>query len=201
MSIFKRNSKYWFKFWFNGVRVQRSTKQENLRVARQIEAAYRTALAKGEVGIVDPKAIPTFKAAMQNFLHWSKHEHAAHIETYRRYRVSSVALLRHFRDVSLDRITAEEVERFKTERREQFVTVRGAENGQRKKTKKRIKPATVNRELACLRAMFNHVLKGDVPVKNPVSKIGAKALQENNEQMRVLTYQEQSAYLAKATPM
>lgn len=71
----------------------------------------------------------------------------------------------------------------------------------RKATKKKIQPATVNRELACLRAMFNHIIKGNIPLRNPISKVGAKTLQENNEHTRVLTHDEQIKYLAKATPM
>jgi integrase len=62
-----------------------------------------------------------------------------------------------------------------------------------------VKPATVNRELACLKALFNHVLKGDVPLRNPVSRV--KFCEENNEQTRVLSYEEQERYLALATPM
>jgi integrase len=104
-----------------------------------------------------------------------------------------------FKDVSLDKITPEEVERYKTVRRGQHRTVRGKVG--RKITKGKIKPATVNRELACLRAMFNHVLKGDVPLKNPICKSGAKLLSEDNEQTRGLTYDEQAKYLAVATPM
>jgi integrase len=201
MSIFKRGKIYWYHFLWNGNHIQHSTKQGNPRVARQIEAAKRTALAKGEVGIVEPKAIPAFKASMQTFLDWSKKEHAAHPATHRRYRVSSVALLRHFKDLSLDRITPDAVESYKAERLEQFVTARGAEKGKRKQTQRRIRPATVNRELACLRAMFNHVIKGEVPVKNPVSKTAAKALREDNEQTRVLTFDEQEKYLKVATPL
>jgi hypothetical protein len=53
VSIFKRGSVYWYHFIFNGQHIQQSTKQGNPRVARQIEAAYRTALAKGEVGILE----------------------------------------------------------------------------------------------------------------------------------------------------
>jgi integrase len=68
-------------------------------------------------------------------------------------------------------------------------------------TDKKIQPATVNRELACLRAMFNHAIKADVPLRNPIGKTAAKALREDNEQTRVLTYDEQEKYLAKATPM
>jgi integrase len=202
MNVFKRpDSKYyWFRFMYKGILYQEPTGVKNKEAAKDIAGAFRTALVKGDVGIVERKTVPGFKAAMQAFLDWSEGEHAAHPATHRRYKVSSVALLRHFKDQPLDKITADDVERFKAERREQFVTVRG-ESGQRKKTKKRIKPATINREIACLRAMVNHVIKGDVPVKNPVSKTGAKALQENNEQMRVLTFDEQAKYLANATPM
>jgi hypothetical protein len=51
VSIFKRGNVYWYHFLFNGEHVQKSTKQGNLRTARLIEAAFRTALAKSEVGI------------------------------------------------------------------------------------------------------------------------------------------------------
>jgi integrase len=49
--------------------------------------------------------------------------------------------------------------------------------------------------------MFNHAIKGEVPLRNPISKTAAKALREDNEQTRVLTYDEQEKYLEKATPM
>lgn len=67
------------------------------------------------------------------------------------------------------------------------------------RTKRRVKPATVNRELACLKALFNHVLKADVPLCNPVSRI--KFCEEHNEQTRVLSLEEQETYLEKATLM
>src|SRR5271169_3819135 len=96
MSIFKRGRTYWFHFWFGGVHIQRSTRQGNPRVARQIEAVYRTKLAKGEVGIHEPRRVPAFSTAMQDFLAWSEKEHASHPRTHLRYKTSSAALLRHF---------------------------------------------------------------------------------------------------------
>jgi len=75
--------------------------------------------------------------------------------------VSSAALVRHFGGVHLDRITSADVEQFKADR--------SSDKGQR--TKRRIKPATVNRELACLKALFNHAIKADLPVRNPVSRV------------------------------
>jgi integrase len=203
MNIFKRpdSQYYWFRFIYRGKLYQEPTGVRNKEAAKDIAGAFRMALVKGAVGITERKTAPGFKSAMQSFLDWSESEHEAHPATYRRYKVSSVALLRHFKDQPLDKITAETVELFKVVRAAECTTVRGGAGGQRKTTRKRIRPATLNRELACLRAVFNHVIKGDVAVKNPVSKTGAKALQESNEQMRVIDFDEQSKYLAVATPM
>ena len=199
MSIFKRGNVYWYHFLHDGQHVQRSTKQGNPRVARQIEAAFRTALAKGEVGITERKKAPGFKAAMRSFLAWSEQQHKRHPATSRRYRVSSAALLCHFGDQPIDRITSDDVERFKAARAMEYKTVKGKEKGQRQQTKKRIMPATVNRELACLKALFNHAIKSDLPLRNPVSRVAF--LTEQNEQTRVLSFDEQARYLAAATPM
>lgn len=119
--------------------------------------------------------------------------------TAERYSYSSFALLSFFGDRPLDKITPEDVERYKTLRAAEYRTVRGR-GKKRIQTKQRVRPATINRELACLRAMFNHAIKSDLPLKNPISKTGAKALREDNEQTRVLVYDEQGRYLAKATP-
>lgn len=51
---------YWYKFMWLGKLVRESTKQGNDKVARQMEAAHRTSLAKGEVGIREKKPLPTF---------------------------------------------------------------------------------------------------------------------------------------------
>ena len=51
MSVYKRGGTYWFTFIFDSRRIQKSTKQGSRKAAIDIESAYRTALAKGEVGI------------------------------------------------------------------------------------------------------------------------------------------------------
>src|ERR1700674_6001385 len=65
MSIFKRGRGYWYNFVFPGEHVQESTKPGNPRVARQMEAAHRTSLAKGEVGIREKKPVPTLERFCQ----------------------------------------------------------------------------------------------------------------------------------------
>jgi integrase len=59
-------------------------------------------------------------------------------------------------------------------------------------------PATVNRELACLKFLFNYFIKSDVLMRvNPVSRV--RYLAENNEQMRVVTQEEERLYLLAAS--
>src|ERR1700733_15066485 len=47
MAVYKQaKSKYWwYKFTWNGEPIRESTKQTNMRIAQQMEAAHRTALA------------------------------------------------------------------------------------------------------------------------------------------------------------
>lgn len=76
MAIFKRGRVYWYHFVFNGQHIQRSTKQGNPRTARQMEAACKTALAKGEVGILERKRQPTLREFSQRFIDHVQAHHA-----------------------------------------------------------------------------------------------------------------------------
>ena len=196
MAIYKRGKTYWFEFVFQGERVRKSAQTGNRRVAEQIEAAFKVQLAKGEVDLhVEKKQIPAFGAAVKTFLDWSKIEHAAKPSTNRRYETASKALLSFFGNTSLERITPIEVEKFKEWRSKQTKQPPTKKLKKQKKavTKKVIKPATVNKELACLKIVFNHLIKSDVLTKNPVSRV--KFLQENNEIFVVLTEAEEKMYL------
>ena len=73
MSIYKRGDIYWYKFMWNGTLVRESTKQGNDKIARQMEAAHRTSLAKGEVGLRDKTPAPTLKEFCDTrFEPWAK---------------------------------------------------------------------------------------------------------------------------------
>lgn len=68
MRICKRGKVHWHSFVSRGERVQHSTRQGDRKVARQMEAACRTALAKGDVGIVERKPRPALTALAQRFI-------------------------------------------------------------------------------------------------------------------------------------
>jgi len=189
LKVYKRGSVWWFKLQFEGKLYRRSTKHTNKLKADNAAAAFRTALANRNFGIVERKPIPSFNDAMKSFLDWSAEEHKEHISTFRRYKTSSKALLAYlkFKGKPVDQITAPTIEEYKAHR--------AAQKG--KRTKRPIKPATINRELACLKAVYFHVLKDRHNFGNPVSEVAF--LPENNEQDRVLTFEEQRAYLAAAS--
>lgn len=107
MAIFKRGRIYWYHFVFNGKHVQESTKQGNPRAARQMEAAHRTALAKGEVGIREKRPIPTLAEFLRgDFLPYVQSKHAPKPATVRYYETGASALLASdLASLQLDQIT------------------------------------------------------------------------------------------------
>jgi len=153
MSIFKRGHTYWYHFYFNGEHVQRSTKQGNPRVARQIEAAYRTRLAKGEVGIVEKKApAPTLKSFAERFKDSIKVRSAEKPQTVRFY-LSKLDRLLEFQALAsarLDTIDEALIETYVQHRRET------------------VSPASVNRELATLRRLLGMAYQWKVIDRIPV---------------------------------
>jgi integrase len=138
MSIFKRGNVYWYHFLFNGEHIQHSTKQGNPRTARQIEAAHRTALAKGEVGIEERKIAPMFLDIAKRFIAHVETRHENKPQTVQFYAAKLSRLLEYppIASARLDRIDEGIIEG--------YVVARRASVG----------PATVNRELATLRRML-----------------------------------------------
>jgi integrase len=138
MAIFKRGRIYWYHFVFNGEHVQESSKQGNPRVARQIEAAHRTRLAKGEVGIQERQKAPRLSEFASRFKDFTEVRCKARPSTVVFYKNKLARLLEFdfIADARLDQIDEALVERFVLDRRKQ------------------VEPATVNRELATLRRML-----------------------------------------------
>jgi integrase len=142
MAIFKRGKKYWFHFWFNRDHVQKSTKQGNPRVARQMEAACKTALAKGEVGLIERKPAPTLKEFAQRFIDSIQVRCAEKPATISFYAEKLTHLL------GFERLANARLDRIDEALIESYVQERSKAMGRREAT---LVPATVNRDLATLR--------------------------------------------------
>lgn len=185
MSIFKRtNSKYyWMKFYFDGELIQQSTKCKNKRDAETVENAFRTQLALGKIGIEPKKEIPNFDKAIEDFLVWSKIEHALQTATYKRYYFSCQTLKKYFGKVKANRIETKDIEK--------FVALRTSQTS--RKTGEPITRETVNHELLTVKMIFNRLIEAKILRENPARSV--KRLSENERQFHVLTFDEEKKYL------
>jgi integrase len=118
--IYKRGRIYWYKFVWQGETIRESTKQGNDKVARQMEAAHRTSLAKGEVGIREKKPAPTLAEFIdKRFEPWGKATFGSSSKTWRDfYRVGMRAVLAYkpLANLKLDEITSEHAADFAASR-------------------------------------------------------------------------------------
>jgi integrase len=148
MSIFKRGNTYYYNFWWNGEHIQASTHQGNARVARQMEAAHKTRLAKSEAGIEQREPAPTLKAFAPRFREAIEVRCAEKAKTVSFYKSKLDRLLAYepLASTKLDRIDEALIERYVQARRNTII-------GKGKK-KRNLSPASVNRELATLRRLL-----------------------------------------------
>lgn len=179
--MFKRGNVWWYKFNWNGESIRESSKQSNKRVAEQIEAAHKTSLAKGEVGIRERKQVPSFADfAETDFLPHIR-SHFAEKATTRAYYEIQVGHLTSYAPLaktSLDAITQEIVAGFVEKRREAEYEI-----------------SSINRALQVLRRMLKLSIEWGKVEKVPprVSLLPGERRRE-----RVLTAGEERAYLAAA---
>jgi integrase len=178
MAVFKRGNIYWYHFVWKGEPVQKSTKQRNRNVARTIEAAHRTALAKGEAGIFERKTPPTLKLFEKRFITAIEVRSAAKPRTIEFYKQQCARLLDYepLASARLDQIDESLIETYIQYRI------------------KVVSPATVNRSLATLRLTLR--LAQEWRVIDRVPRIRLLAGERNRE--FVLSHEQETAYLEAA---
>jgi integrase len=173
---------YWYKFMWQGQLIRESTHQSNDKVARNIESAHRTSLAKGEVGIREKKLAPTLKAFIDDRVEpWAKATFEKNSPgTYVRwYRSGFRAICAHQRLAScrLDEITGEHFAEFAAHRQTQKMAV-----------------STVNSNLRVLRRVLGLAVEWGVLTAMPKMKL----LRGERSRDRVVSPEEESRYLAVA---
>src|SRR5215469_13291619 len=114
MAVYKQtgSKNWWYKFHWNGEFIRESTKQTNKRVAEQMEAARKTALAKGEVGIRERRRMQTLaEFAEQDFIPFIKAQFQDKQKTLE-YYLNGTKNLANYQDLArtkLDAINAAKV--------------------------------------------------------------------------------------------
>lgn len=94
-----------------------------------------------------------------------------------------------FGEMYLFEITPLLIEKYKMQRSEQKIT---------SKLDQRIKPATINRELACLKGILNKAIEWGKLRENPAKKV--KLFKENNQRTRCLEKEDIGRLLANCSP-
>jgi integrase len=174
------------KFVFDGELVQQSTKVANRRDAGTVESVYRTQLALGKIGITPKTKAPTFSKAVDDFLVWSKIEHASQPNTYKRYYFSGELLKKYFGNTKVDRINKKNVE--------DFIVWRAGQTS--RKTKDFITRETINNELLTLKIILKRLVESRILRDSPAR--GVKQLKANERNFHVITNDEEKLYLLAA---
>jgi len=183
MAVYKQkgSNRWWYKFNWNGEPIRKSTKQTNKRVAEQMEAAYKTALAKGEVGIRERKRVLTLaEFADRDFLPFVESRFARKPKTLEYYKVG-LKRLKGFAPLGkskLDSIAPATLTDFIDRLRSEQLEI-----------------STINRILEVLRPILRLSLEWGKIDKAP-PKI--QMLPGENERDRVLTDDEEARYLVAA---
>src|SRR5215471_11876402 len=114
MSIYKRGEVYWYKFMWHGELIRETTKQGNDKTARKMEAAHRTRLAEGLVGIRERKPAPVLKTFLEaDFQPYVVTKHASKPGTIEYYSSGVQMLLKtDLASLRLDQITDQDAQRF-----------------------------------------------------------------------------------------
>jgi integrase len=175
---------YWYKFMWQGRMVRESTKQRNDKVARQMEAAHRTSLAKGEVGIRDKKVIPTVKSfCIERVEPWAKStfEHASpKTWLWYRFAIESLKKSKTLANLKLNEIGPELVAEYASERERDGLQI-----------------SSVNSCLRGLRRILRLAVEWDVLEASPKVKF----LSGEHRRERVISPNEEGLYLAAALPL
>jgi integrase len=179
--IYKRGKTYWYKFMWQGRLVRESSKQGNDRVARQMESAHRTALAKGEVGIRERKTVPMLREFCANRVEpWARSTFETTCPknwTWYRTGIRALTGYKPLADTGLDEITSELASDFAAWRLREGMQI-----------------ATANNSLRVLRRILNLCVEWGVLATAPKIKV----LPGERRRERVITPEEEAKYLAAA---
>jgi integrase len=176
MVVYLRKGSRFFQaeYYVNGKPVQFSTKKTNEKAAENV---LKLRLAKIELGEYVKPVRMMFSELVLLYMEWA--------EANKRSYVRDGQIVAHlnvpFGNMQLPEITGLSIARY-IKARQQAVS-----------------PATVNREVACLKHMFNLAAEwGHYRGKNPVK--GIKSLPEDNLKLRTLSEGEERALLAHCSP-
>ena len=178
MATFKRNNDYWIDYYADGQRYRekigpnKSTAIEvlNIRKGEIAKGTFKSPKQKKQ----DREQARVKEIRFKDFAHEYLELHCKvnNQKSWKKADVHNIKVLNeHFSGLPLHEISTHKVQQFKQQRA------------------KEVTPATVNRQLTCLKSMFNKAISwGKFSGKNPVK--GIKLFKENNQRLRFLEKEE-----------
>jgi integrase len=180
MGVFKKQGVYWIDYYVQGHR-KRERIGPDKRLAETVLKKRKVEIAEGKYLDKQRPVTTTFDELADAYFAYAVHQQRK--RSWPRDRTSIRALRTYFEGKRLTEVTPAVIEQYRAWRRE-TISRRG----------RPITPASINRELACLKRMFSVgrkgliTLKGGVPAENPVAAVSLE--RENNTRDRVLTCEE-----------
>ncbi|MGO9246870.1 MAG: tyrosine-type recombinase/integrase [Verrucomicrobiia bacterium] len=181
--IYKRGGSWYYQFTVKGKRFQNAIGEVSKAVAREVAEKKRVEALEGRL-VERPIKAPLFGQydaeegqftdSAEKYLDYYRQQHKP--RSALRMHTAMVSLCRAFAGKRLDELHPFLIERYKTQRKEAGFA-----------------DATVNRELACLKNMFNLAIKWGWVRDNPVRQV--KLFRENNARLRWVTLDEETALL------
>ena len=192
--MYERKGYYYTDFVHDGKRYVKSLKTKSKSVAKELERKFRVEVESGklELRYQQKSKKVKFNLVLSEYLETE----SIHKKSHQRDKVSSKHLLRFFGKKSLIGITPEDVSNFKLKRKAEQIA----------KKKRRIEKilesevslATVNRELALLKRVFNwYVSRKRLTIPNPVK--GIEMFKEKARD-RVMTEEEEKLFFTTGYP-
>jgi integrase len=180
MSIYKIRDVFHFRYKWQGRSIRKSTKQSNKRVAEQMEAADRTARAKGEAGLGEKPVAPFLDRFIEERIRPYSLRQKATTARWFRDGMNPLLTYKPLATSRLDEITSESVAVYSDYRKSRGFAV-----------------GSINRELRVLRRILRLAVEWrEISAAPKVAMAGAEIRRDH-----IVSNDEFSRYLSFAPPL
>ena len=179
MSVYKREGKWWIDYYKGTKRIRESIGAVDVITRR----AVQNILKKRKLDVIQKKWLDLKEDNKISFNDMAELFYKKHSLATKRSHHRDSELIEHlkafFKNKNIDEISSEDIEDYRTNRKLKFINDH----------KREMKPATLNREIACLKAIYNKAIAWKkFNGVNPVE--GIALYKENNERKRFMTQAE-----------